>query len=109
MEKLLQTKLDWPAVPVSSKPNWISFTVTSPHQPLVRSQLSTPSTSTVAALVALVRRNEYTALLPFEPRYTFQVLPPALTLRALGTAPLASYDSAMGPTAPFSLAQIITS
>ena len=58
MEKLLQTKLDWPAVPLSSNPNWMSPTVTSPHQPWVRSQLRTARTSTVPELVALVRTNE---------------------------------------------------
>src|SRR5215475_2833830 len=109
MEKLLQTKFDCPAVPLSSNPNWISPTVTSPNQPWVRSQFSTASTSIVPELVALVRTNEKTALLPFEPRYTFQVWPPAETLRAVGTAPLASYDSAIGPTAPCWLVQIMIS
>ena len=68
IEKVLSVKLDWPAVPLISKPNWTSPTVTSPHQPWVRSQFRTARTSTVPELVVLVRTNEKTALLPFEPR-----------------------------------------
>jgi hypothetical protein len=99
----------WFEADVISNPSSILCRLGLLNQPRSWIQREIAVISTEPELVSLVRRKENTSLAPLLPRYTFQVLPPTLTLVAWGTAPLASYTYEMGPTAPFQFSHSISS